>query len=285
MNAEALRLLARAGNRPFFLYLHYMSIHYPYDPPPPYDTLYTERTGPYYYIDGKPERELSPEDVQYIVDRYDGGMNYTDACLKNLFDELERRGKLRNTVVVIMADHGEEFMDYGRLGHGGHLYDMMIRIPLIIFGLHDRFPSGRIEGVAAAIDLYPTLCAIAGVKCDPLSVCGVSLIPLMRDRTPVRQAAFSEYYTYQKSVRDTTHQYIFPGRDGSPEALFDLASDPGETRNILAERPDVADRYRQIAARWLEEMRVKNARLGILPQQVEIDDKTRAGLKSLGYIQ
>ena len=285
MNAEALRLLSRAGEKPFFLYLHYMSIHYPYDPPPPYDTLYTARTGPYYYIDWKPEQELSPEDVQYIVDRYDGGINYTDACLKNLFDELERRGKLRNAVVVILADHGEEFMDFGRLGHPGRLYDLMIHVPMII-----RMPGGeavpkRASRVAALIDLYPTLCAFAGIEYDSELLCGVNLLPLIRKGTSVRQAAFSEYYIYQKSIRDETCKYVFPAHPGFTESLHDLVLDPQETVDILAERPDLADRYRRMAARWMEEMKAKNSRLGIIPQQVEIDAKTRAGLKSLGYIQ
>ena len=174
---------------PFFLYLPFMEPHAPYNPPvphrdafgalPPLSTadsaLVQGGTGfSNYYLDKLrhdiglvPARALgalSEAGREYYRAMYDGDCHYVDAQLKRMHEEITRHSP--NTIFVVTADHGEEFWEHGRLGHGRSLEQELIHVPMIFFGagLSPRMVDNTwVEG----IDIAPTLAALLGTKPDP----------------------------------------------------------------------------------------------------------------------
>ena len=106
-------------------------------------------------------------------------MAAVDAEIRTLFDELEQLGFLDNALIVITADHGEEFGEHGRMGHGFTLFNGVMRIPLIIVA--PGFPAGRVvEENVSLVDVAPTLLELLGLPAPPTFE-GRSLVPLMRN--------------------------------------------------------------------------------------------------------
>jgi arylsulfatase A-like enzyme len=122
-----------------------MDAHTPYTPPDSFRNRYRtpipRRVSPYAWSDLPPVR-LTPTDVRPKQDMYDGSIAYLDAQLGHLFRELERRGVLENTLVVLTADHGDEFAEHGFVGHGNTLYRASVQVPLVVW-LPSRVPAAR----------------------------------------------------------------------------------------------------------------------------------------------
>jgi arylsulfatase A-like enzyme len=255
--------LADEPTPPLFLWVHYFDPHLPYEPPPAYRDLYTEAT------DSKIERDLA---------LYAGEVTHTDAQLAELFEIFEERGILQNAIVVVTSDHGEAFGEphpHLNFGHGKYLYDSALWVPLIFWG-PGKIPAGRVvEGVVQSIDLAPTLLELLGAAA-PASFEGRSLVPTFATNAG-DEAAFSQtasFYGPRFAVRSGTHKLIVSPEDGEEE-LFDLSADPGETTNVIAERPDIAARLREQLWSTLEQGN---------DSSTEIDDETRERLRAMGYL-
>src|SRR5262249_55471072 len=133
---------SRWTRRPVFLYLHYMEPHSPYEPPqsarrgrvaaPPPGVDEAAATAK--LMDPNRWDELSPDDVTYLASLYRAEVAALDASLEKFFQELESRGLLNHAIVVITADHGEEFREHGWVSHGSSLFEEVVRIPLIVAG-------------------------------------------------------------------------------------------------------------------------------------------------------
>ena len=138
------RLDDRPGT-PFFAFLNFMDAHGPYTPPDSflhrYQSPMPRPVSPYVFIENPPVR-LTPTDLRPKQDKYDGSIAYLDAELGRLFRELERRGMLENTLVVLTADHGDEFAEHGFMGHGNTLYRLSVHVPLVLW-FPGRIPAGR----------------------------------------------------------------------------------------------------------------------------------------------
>ncbi|MDD5556458.1 MAG: sulfatase [bacterium] len=295
----ALKSVLSNPGRPYFLYLHYMNTHAPYALPPPYDSMFvdTRKGSPTeaailsqwmkvcpYLATGDRRTDVVAEDVPPIIDRYDGTIAYTDACVGRLLATLEGENKLRNTIIVLLADHGEEFLEHGNIGHVGTLYDELIRIPMILRMPQRRHAGRRILDIVEVVDLFPTILEYAGVGFDADDICGRSLMGLIKDGTPVRSDAYSEHYQFARSLRTVRHKYIYPRVSSVKEQLFDLESDPRECGNIASVHADLVGHYKAMVegrAADLDEMR---NRLGIAGESVAIGEGTREILRALGYI-
>jgi len=174
---ELLKWLSEDTDSEFFAVLHLFDIHAPYDPPPPFDTLYT----PWTFTDtcyterwvSNGNRPVDPSRRDHIVTHYDAEIQWVDSQLSRLFAELRRSGLAVNTVVIITSDHGEEFLDHAGTGHGYTFYEELIHVPLIIAG--PGIEAGvRNTAPVAQIDLVPTVCALAGIEV-PEAVEGLDL--------------------------------------------------------------------------------------------------------------
>lgn len=146
VNTRTLRALDRL-TPPFFAYLHYMDPHDPYRPPTNWQQTFTQPYDAHTFIadgdpnpiarmlyDNGPQLDLTDRDMQHLIDLYDEEIRFTDARLRDLLAELARTGKLDNTIVVITADHGEEFLEHDHIKHCRGVWDTLTRVPLIIHG-------------------------------------------------------------------------------------------------------------------------------------------------------
>ena len=163
--------LARAGDDPFFIVTHYFDPHLTYDPPAPYDTMFEHGPGPrvppgfgnasqvFAIRDG--EIRLVPGQRESLIARYDGEIRFTDEQFGRLRAGLEQRGRWDDTLVIVVADHGEEFWDHGGFEHGHSHHRELLRTPLIV--RRPGGPSGEtVAGRVRQIDIVPTILDFAG---------------------------------------------------------------------------------------------------------------------------
>ena len=191
----------------------------------------------------------SPRFGPYIYDLYDQEIFYTDLHLGRLFDGLEERGLMDDTVIVITADHGEGLKkkeDHGHLYHGQTLYDELIHVPMMI---HAPFADPRrVDRPVALVDVLPTLLELTGVQTD-VEMRGFSLNPYLQgEQDFVRPPVFSQKaqpkWKELVSVVDWPWKAIWKVRTNHFE-LYRLDEDPRETADLSSERPE---RMRELAS-------------------------------------
>ncbi len=187
---------ARHG-QPFFATVFFSAAHFPYAAPYPYyerfvDPLYA---GPFLY--DKPPLSpapVTPVDARHIQALYDGAVASVDDALASLLQELEISGVGDNTIVVVLADHGENLWEDPRagMGHGDHLIgDKADHVPLLIFDPRHAAQQHDVDAIVRDIDLAPTLAALCGIPSPPTD--GVDLAPLITGaRRDLQLPAFSE---------------------------------------------------------------------------------------------
>ena len=233
-------------DRPYFVFANFFDAHYPYYPPPPYDTLFAGRR--LRWEDRDPLSDNGPVPPPQIVRNeeamYDGAIASIDAELGHLLAAFERSGARRNTVVIVTSDHGEEFGEHGLLGHGHDLYLPSLRVPLVIVA-PPTVPAGvRIPQWISLRDLAATIVDLAGA---PATMPGRSLARYWNG-AGATDTLFAEVRyasglpaTYPVSRGDI--QSAFGGdwriiKTGTQEQeLFDLATDSLEMRNRSRDSP------------------------------------------------
>jgi arylsulfatase A-like enzyme len=266
INERFLRwLTGQQGTRPFFAFLNYLDAHQPFLPPSPFDRKFlgdTPRGDPRHWWG----REWSPQEIQTETDSYDGSLAYIDDQLGALVAELQRRGLLDNTLLIVTSDHGEHLGEHGFMRHANTLYLELLHVPLVI-RFPPRLPSATIRRPVSLRDIPATVLELAGISC-PGCFPGVSLTRALRSDTATELSPrFSEVtkglrlperYPNSKgdlrSLIEAELHYILNG-DGSEE-LYDLAADPLEQANLARSGG---------AASTLEHFR---SRLGAVTQQV-----------------
>lgn len=273
---------ALASGRPVFAFFHTYEVHSPYRPPEDYVGLFGEYTStilptwPSLRRFNQRRNQLNRADLDFLVSQYDGEIRYLDDCIRELFLRLTEIGFLDNAVVLITADHGEEFGDHGGLLHRDTLFDELVRIPFILRGRD--VPAGVVDpALVSTVDIAPTLLAAAGLEI-PAAMEGRNV--LASDTTPWGdQRVFAQYGTRNYSVRTPRFKLIRNRHDTL--LLFDLTDDPLERRNLAPARPELAA---ELAAE-LEAWRSSRPRLGDdAASTTEIDPATRERLRALGYI-
>ncbi len=288
IHERVLRWIDRDPDHPFLAWLHYRDVHGPYVPPPPYDALFTsgsprpltpeERTGRNKYLN----LENDGDDLNYYVDRYDGEIRYTDDRIAEFLEALRARGLAGRTVLILTADHGEAFLDHGRWNHGDTLNEEEIHVPLIIAG---PGVAPRVEErVVSTLDIFATMIDLAGLPIPRND--GTSLVPILAGGAPGGGPgrAFAEGISRegkrQWAIREGDWKLVLDDQAGTLE-LYDLAADPGERRNRLAEE-------REVARRLLAELEAFVERMGgdLLPraEEAEVNEELMRRLESLGYV-
>lgn len=244
ISRNALRWIQGAPG-PFFVTINYFDAHEPLLPPPPYFHRFSSRSSP-------PSGQYNwPEDIQLPagelkdeVAAYDASVAYIDDQIAALLQQLESAGWLKNTLVVITSDHGQEFQEHGFMFHGKGLYWNLLHAPLIITW-PGHLPAGqRIPTPVALQSLPATLLTLAGIQGNPLpgsSLTALWITPAAAVDWPApvselaemgTSARFPSYYGAMKSVVMPQWHYIQGGK--SAQALYaccddeqrDLASTP-----------------------------------------------------------
>jgi arylsulfatase A-like enzyme len=269
--------------RPVFAFLHTYQIHSPYDPPEPERTLFGPwpgrigtDSGTLLELNRRGPAGLQPGDLEFLRGQYDGGIRYTDRVLEGFFRDLEAAGFLRNAVVAVTADHGEEFGEHGGLLHRGMLYDESIRVPLILAGV--RVPAGRVDGrMVSLVDVAPTLLALAGAPAAP----GMAGRDLLAAGGPEgEEEVFTQYGPLRYAVRTREWKLI---RNTAPPSLelYDLRRDSGERENLAGVRSGEVRRLERLLWAWREALPALAEGPGPAPGPTEED---RARLRGLGYL-
>ena len=273
VNRSVMNWVKKDIDKPFFVFINYFDVHDPYLPPEPYRSKYASVENPGGLINGYVDRyhpELTPEQLQSETDAYDGAISYVDDQIKALFNELEQRGKLDNTIVIITSDHGESLGEHGLLQHSASLYLQEIHVPLIVWG--PGLPAGKqIDMPISTTGLPSTILSLIDAKNDPFP--GPSLAKLIfSDDVPANWpdpisevAQFSgaaeqnpTTYGEMKSVVGNEMQFIVHEKFG--DELYDWRVDPEET-NSLADDPSlitVLDEFKNYLKELIGEPIFKN---------------------------
>lgn len=287
INRAFLRWLAPNRGYRFVASLHFMEPHDPYTPPP---ALRPEPPpGVRAAVAAGWIRDLAnrvnwhagppapPAEIDYLRQLYAGEIRAWDDALALLLEGVEALGLRESTVIIVTADHGEEFQEHGHLAHGAHLYEESIRVPLVIAG--PGIARGRRPEVAQGIDLLPTLAAILGLAPPP----GLAGHDLLADHeaSPVisetaRGIAPDGGRVDVVSVRHAGWKLIrTPALDQTE--LYDLARDRGERENRYGSAPE-GERLAALLAAW-------QARVPRAPRVTGGDPALHEKLRALGYVE
>ncbi|MCA9739002.1 MAG: sulfatase [Gemmatimonadetes bacterium] len=244
VNDEFLTWVDGLDGRPFFGFLNYFDAHEPYERFEP--QLSQIREVPRDSIATAPgqTRALTREERE-AVDRYDGSIRYLDDAIGGLLDALETRGLLDETLIVVTADHGDQFFEHGLEGHSNSLYQMLTRVPLLMV-LPGRVPAGlRVHETVSIRDVPSTIADVLGLA-GPAPFAGTTLRRTWDPESgwSARAAALTEVDPYplsdfdgpvvrgpMKAVASGDLYYIRNG-DGVEE-LYDLVSDPWQLSDLI----------------------------------------------------
>jgi arylsulfatase A-like enzyme len=285
LNADFARWARRHRGVRFLAYLHYMEVHSPYvttgSPPAPPGVRPDVEGGQAGRFSRRLERgehPPTPVELAHLHALYRHAVAGWDAVLGDLLHRLDELGLRDRTVVVVTADHGEEFLEHGHLAHGKQLYEESIRIPLVLAG--PGVPRARRRDPAQLVDLLPTLGRVLGTPLPP-ALPGVDL--LASTPAPARTAfaearrgiGFGAQDVALAMVREPPWKLVW-APDLDRGALYNLADDPAER----AERPPSDDIGRRLLA-TVREYWARRAMADIAQPAPGVADK----LRLLGYVE
>jgi arylsulfatase A-like enzyme len=248
INKAFLDWAAKDERRPFFAFLNYYDAHVPYLPPEPYRSRFKASNQ---RLESNLIRELSDTapwsrtQVEGLEAAYDGAISYLDVQIDSLLTTLDHRGMLDNTIVIITADHGEEFNEHGVILHGNSLYRPSVEVPLIL-RFPARIPAGLVtDAPASPREIPATVLDLLGISEHPFP--GPSLATLWQDTSAIadrpifssvrRAWGLPSWYPVVNgdmiSVSDSGFRLIRGGK-GSEE-LYDLRNDPFELHNLVGQ--------------------------------------------------
>lgn len=234
----ALAWLEERRGFPRVLYVHTMDPHVPYAPPPPFDRRYEPHPTPDHPgVDPRTDAK-EPLDRERMIAQYDGDVAYGDQEFGRFVRELKGRGLYERSLVVFMADHGEEFQDHGGWLHGRSVFDELIRIPLIV-----KFPGNRAAGRRVAqqvqeIDVLPTVLEALRLPVpSPAAIAGRPVQAVLRGEAPEAPAVseISHRGFVAHGMRTGRDKYVKRFSPQEDELYFDLVRDPKEQVNRIGE--------------------------------------------------
>ena len=211
---------------------------------------------------------------------YDDEVVHVDQIVGRLVRYLKTHQLYDQSTIIIVSDHGEGLGDHGEQAHGLFVYDEDLRVPLIVKQAAGEGAGRRVRDLVQHVDLVPTILDLARAP-EPGNLHGRSLKPLLDgtgalpDRTIYSESLYGLYHfgwSGLTSVTDGRHRYINAPR----EELYDLEADPGETDNLVDERPEIATTMRAALDRLLAGSEV--------PAQREVATEARERLIALGYV-
>jgi arylsulfatase A-like enzyme/Tfp pilus assembly protein PilF len=259
----ALDWLAKNSQKKFFLWMHLYDPHFPYHPPEPYSR-------------------------EYAAQPYDGEIAFADEQVGRLLRFLKEKGIYKNTVIVLSGDHGESLGEHGEKTHGFFIYNATMHVPLII-----RLPQNAAARVVAdpvsLVDLMPTVLGAVGLEV-PSQVQGRSLLPELQAERAARDvqanrdlALYGETFLPRihfnwselRGSENTKYHFI----DAPRPELYDLAKDPGEVHNLIAEKKAVTEEMRAKLVGMIRDYSAGKE----MAEKTGLDPALMERLKSLGY--
>ena len=277
---------------PFFLYLHYMDPHDPYRPPAAFRGRFSARydglndhvgagdPNPFsaHVRGGGAPAALPSSDIDHLRDLYDESILAFDHGLAELLNLIEVAGRREDTIVVVASDHGESFLEHGRMKHCNHVHDSEIHVPLVM-----RIPPVIepivVETAASNIDIVPTLLDYLGIDQTGIALAGTSLRPWVERTSRSQSRLVYSIMGRQISATDGRFKLVL---ELAPRryTLFDLRADPGETRDVSEDHPRVLRTFKIALERWLA-----RSEPGSDDERLERGEEAEELLRSLGYLE
>lgn len=239
----------------------------------------------------------SADDIAYVAARYQDNVRYADELVRRVVEGLKQAGRYDNALIIVTSDHGEAFYEHGHFLHTWPLYNEILRIPLVI-----KWPSGAtsfqrsVDRPVSSIDIAPTIVDAIGFQGDDPGHQGESLLPLVFDGFFPTRGIYASTVGVANGVDDyeplkpmgslIEHPYkVIHDKVSGRVELYDLSSDPGEMRDIVATHPVLAQRLLQ--ALFLQEQAnwALNSGAEAADPDAEIDPELRAQLCALGYVE
>ncbi len=307
-NADAitddfLAYIQSLNKKNFFAYLHYMDAHAPYTKND-FNYLFTrtinnrfqpgDRNGGLKYAKVLTlQNRLSDADKRYIVSLYDGQIRFIDENINRIFKFLKQSNLLKNTVIIITSDHGEEFWEHDNFEHGHSLYNELLKVPLIIFG--SKIQQGVITDNVRLIDLLPTVMQICNIK-SSMNFRGLNFMELLNGKRSAESLpVFASGTLYgaekyclikggDKIIQNTNNMdnkwnligYASPYR----LELYNLQTDPLEKNNLGENYKKTAELQKELDA-----FKNTNPLFQKDTSCVVIDGDIKEKLGALGYVQ
>nr|MBP6742165.1 sulfatase [Deltaproteobacteria bacterium] len=231
--------------KPFFLYLGVIDAHVSWRAYEPWISKYDNKpySGPFVKGCMDPQldkivagqMQITARDRERVIALYDSDISYNDQQFGQLLELLKKTGHENDTMIVFASDHGEEFWDHGRVGHGQSLRQELIHIPMWIY-YPPLFPAGKVvEEGAELVDIMPTLTDALGLP-TPKDVQGESLIPIAQGQlSGYPRPAIASQYELAHTMRLGRYK-LWVGGSGQVK-LYDGQDDPGEQRELTQEQP------------------------------------------------
>jgi len=318
--------LTAPGAGRFFLFWHTYQVHAPYVPPgefierwapADYDGLmkpriaqlqgktFKERFGMMRDVFWKDRDRFGAPEARYLRGLYNGNVAYTDEQLQRLLDALRQHGVMDSSIIVVLSDHGEEFLEHGHWQHE-QVYEECLRVPLMV-RLPGAYGAGRrVDTPVGLIDVMPTLVELLGLDTEKLALPGPVrhdgqsfAAALLQGKEPAERPIVSELlatrggnYDHVVAIHYSGLSFLFDEFRGErlPDKsiqhvrmLFDVRQDPGQQHDLLAQSPDKVKFFEEQHLKFLAQVEQDRSGLGDL-QGVEISPEMRAQLEQLGYI-
>jgi arylsulfatase A-like enzyme len=282
---QALAWARELTGKRWFLFVHYYDVHSDYTSLPEYEQQFVR---PYsgladgtttQLLNGRSgEVSFDATDMQHVVDLYDAGIRQMDDEVARL---LAGFGDDPELLVIIMSDHGEEFLEHGGLLHGRTQFQELVRVPLMLRGA--GIPRGvRVTTLASLVDVMPTILAAVGAAPAP-GIDGADLSSTWRGGGSDLGARYLSCEADHKnaepdSIRAVRHHAytLHADRVRRTTTLFDLGTDPGEQKDVAAAHPDVVADLRAQLDRFKTAKKATGGSVTLTP---ELEER----LKSLGY--
>ncbi len=280
---------AKKDGKNFFMFLHYFDPHYTYQHHQEFDRS-SHYKGPLtsgMYI--RKLRELiptlTPADIEYLVNLYHEEIAYTDFYIGKVLDYLKESGLADNTVVILTADHGEEFLEHGDIGHTVTLYDELVRVPLII-SLPKYLRPHVVKENVSTMDILPTLMSLDPVKLE-YGFSGISLLDALTGKqalSPIRDIKFEVDYqagiqAFKAGVKQDEFKLIHDKETKAWE-LHNLAVDPAELNNQKEVYPGDFERIKPSLQNFMDSQGATN---GTRTEEQRTPEEIKQ-LKTLGYM-
>lgn len=291
------------GAVPLFLFVHTYDVHAPYSAPEPYDRWFSsesyDETRQRLGFAPDPEAlsshrtSLTPFDVDQVRALYDNGIRAADAAMEQLFDLLRASGLYEDSVLVVLSDHGEEFLEHGDFNHGRTVYQELVHVPLLL-RLPQAAEGGRVvETPVSLLDVAPTVLAACAIPV-PEQFEGSSLLPLVRDAAAEGIADRRSHYFESPNVargacglREGSWKFIRDSR-AAPGELYNLETDPGERDDLAASRNDLRDALALRLDRRVRDAETHGKNRGWFAVPADPGNESPASLerlRALGYLQ
>ena len=228
-----------------FLWLDCFDPHEPWDPPPPYNRMYTD---PEYKgqdiihpIPGWVDGYLTPEELNHIKMLYAGKVTLCDHWIGRFLDKLKAMGLYDDTMIIFTTDHGAPFGEHGYIKKAQPgLYEDLVRIPLIIKHPEGLGAGKRFDALVETTEIFPTILDFLKMR-QPPRIHGKSLLPIMTgEADSIREYAFCGHFKRNWRVSNHEWSFILNFDKGKENELYNLKKDPGEQQNLITGEPQKA---------------------------------------------